>query len=95
MDWKEFFRPTKEKIFLAFGLFLLTSYRNYIMLLSLFAIGGTGILADTSVGFPLKYSTLGASGQLDFVNLIVNLLFWYAVSVVVIYLYKNSKTNKK
>lgn len=80
MNWKSFIKPDGKKIMLATALLLLTS----------FLIGQIGAM----YGFPLTFYNMGkfcgamvgveCGPSISYLNLVVDIVFWYAASCLLL-----------
>jgi len=107
MNWKEFLRPTKEKIFIFLAIFII----------SFFISPESRLCNPTAYGFPLKFfqfdecfdvspcietaepgphivcESIGFNNPEGVFAFIIDILFWYLVSCFIVSGYK--KSNKK
>lgn len=95
MDWKEFFRPTWKKIVIFIILTIVFSVVNTERNCKVF-----GGVCPKSYGFPFAvYSLSGAVGepinyQLNYISIILNIIIWYLVSCLILWIYGKIKSKK-
>ncbi len=98
MGLREFFKPTKGKIIISVLLLILTFF--YIT-----SVPGITINKYTGHGLPFYYiveiiplTSLGETNfSFEYTSLVFDIVFWYILSCLVIYLYNKNvlKRNKK
>ncbi|MBI5061213.1 MAG: hypothetical protein HZB67_02770 [Candidatus Aenigmarchaeota archaeon] len=97
MNWKSFFKPTISKIII---FLILMGGLNYV-LISGMTVADARILVGSPLGFWPIGSFMAIEGapapptvEFSWVNLIVDIIFWYLVSCGVIALYHKIRYRK-
>lgn len=90
MNWKEFLKPDFKKIIIF-----------AIIIILLFLLSITIYRSYPSTGYPLpiqKVVSLGEPGrpvmltaEYDYINILINLVIWYLISCVIIFIYNKYK----
>ena len=90
MNWKEFLKPNWKKIMIMIILLLISSIR--IPKVCLFI----GTSCPESYGLPLVFYEIGYLDNVTNspINFIIDLIFWYIVSCIVVTIYDKFKKKK-
>jgi len=103
MDWKEFFKIDFGKLILFLILFIFSLLLIYFSdMVSIGAIGciERGDVDRIGVGFPATFFSSCVSNiegilssDFNIIFLVIDIIFWYLISIILVYLYK--KLRKK
>jgi len=106
MNWKEFLRPTKEKIIIVFAIFLILYALNltypYIILSSFYriltlgkieVIGNFFIVLNYIINpsYPAFQYISISNFVIDLANLPLLLLYWYLLSCAIVWIFEKVK----
>ena len=94
MNWKDFFKPTTGKVVLFLILMIVLNY----YLISTIVVADAVILVGTPLGFYpvgsmqcLSPSDCPSGPEFSYVNLIIDIVFWYVVSCIIVFIYKKAR----
>lgn len=87
--WKEYFKPDLKKVILALILFCITSFFHYTIKGALYGFPFRFYFGGFCPWFPPSLICPGS--WFKFSNLVVDLIFWYFISISIIWIYSKYK----